>query len=562
MAPRELQGQHSKKIIHRRASLLGMDEQQQELVRRYPRPSQEPFPVRLPAHPENPELDQALYQMPGYRYPHTLSFMGEFTPEDEAYIIEEFEKRKNDPGWAPAAPDRFRARRSQSPSPEQEAQENGNEDDDMVEEEGDQSQDTGDHSGWLSWAKDLLAMRLQWIFARWGYKLVKDHHLPATAKQLQLPAVVDRNILRESNAVSNAHVILGRLDEGESEDGTQTELSLATRNEQSHVEGNEQENDQQTKVPHPPGSNIQRNKQRHSVKQYQRNGGGPKSFVTGLALQDNRDASDSETVATSDSSLVKEHLSKNPSPQTSVGTVFGPGAFVTISGATPHDVFPGTETVDDGLFNPDVVFPGSRPEFEGITRDVDRVRNIFEYPSTTRPGEYSTAIPGATPPGSPLPSSLINARRRDAIPTSASSRPGYRTREPNDTIFRRGSAGVDPRGAFARSLPARPTPQVNHSYSHSDPGIEPRQSKDEEFDMMQDSDDEAAKVKPRLKGQTDHGRYSIKPQVVSGSFGSFEDVKPSRFDERKYRRLQTVREEAPEHGEEEEEIAELHKDKV
>lgn len=156
-----------------------------------------------------------------------------------------------------------------------------------------------------------------------------------------------------------------------------------------------------------------------------------------------------------------------------------------------------------------------------MTPDVDRVRNVFEYPSTTRLGQFSTAAIGATPPGSPLPSLLTNARRRDPIPTSAGSQLGYCTREPNDTIYRRGSAGVDPRGAFARPLPARlsarlpahPTPQANRSYSHSDPSNAPRQSKDKDFGMMQDSDDELAKVKPRLKAQTYHGRYSIKPQV-------------------------------------------------
>ncbi|KAF2261691.1 hypothetical protein CC78DRAFT_619205 [Lojkania enalia] len=78
---------------------------------------------------------------------------------------------------------------------------------------------------------------------------------------------------------------------------------------------------------------------------------------------------------------------------------------------------------------------------------------------------------------------------------------------------------------------------------------------------MQDSDDKPAKVKPQLNAQTYHGRYSIKLQFGSGSFGSFEDVTPSQFDERKYRRLQTVQKEASEHREEEKETVELDKDK-
>ncbi|KAF2261692.1 hypothetical protein CC78DRAFT_583407 [Lojkania enalia] len=121
----------------------------------------------------------------------------------------------------------------------------------------------------------------------------------------------------------------------------------------------------------------------------------------------------------------------------------------------PNAVFPGSlPDLEDPQLYSNAVIPGSGPQLQGMTPDVDRVRNVFEYPSTTRLGQFSTTAIRATPPGSPLPSILTNAWRRDPIPISAGSQLGYRTRKPKDTIFRRISAGAEPWGAFARPLPA------------------------------------------------------------------------------------------------------------
>lgn len=73
------------------ASSLGLTEQQKELERRYPNPEREPFPTRVPAHPENLAKPQVLVDIPGYKYPHTFSFVEAFTPKDEALLIEAWE---------------------------------------------------------------------------------------------------------------------------------------------------------------------------------------------------------------------------------------------------------------------------------------------------------------------------------------------------------------------------------------------------------------------------------------------------------------------------------------
>lgn len=77
-------------------SVLGMTEQQKQLVQAYPNPQEHAFRVRLPAHPEDHEQDQALYHIPGYMYPHTLTFVTDFSPEAERRMIQEFDRLRHD----------------------------------------------------------------------------------------------------------------------------------------------------------------------------------------------------------------------------------------------------------------------------------------------------------------------------------------------------------------------------------------------------------------------------------------------------------------------------------
>ena len=41
-------------------------------------------------HLSGPGLDRSLYYISRYQYPHTLSFINKFSPDDEAHIIWEF----------------------------------------------------------------------------------------------------------------------------------------------------------------------------------------------------------------------------------------------------------------------------------------------------------------------------------------------------------------------------------------------------------------------------------------------------------------------------------------
>jgi hypothetical protein len=56
----------------------------------YPNPSDHPFHLRLPASPNDWYREQGLHHIPGYKYPHTLSFIDAFNPAKENEIIEAF----------------------------------------------------------------------------------------------------------------------------------------------------------------------------------------------------------------------------------------------------------------------------------------------------------------------------------------------------------------------------------------------------------------------------------------------------------------------------------------
>ncbi|KAF2736573.1 hypothetical protein EJ04DRAFT_575347 [Polyplosphaeria fusca] len=65
--------------------------QRQELNRRHPNSANQPQSYDQPqAHPELSGQDQTLYKLPTYRYPHTLSFINDFTPEAEGKMVWDF----------------------------------------------------------------------------------------------------------------------------------------------------------------------------------------------------------------------------------------------------------------------------------------------------------------------------------------------------------------------------------------------------------------------------------------------------------------------------------------
>ncbi|KAH7139162.1 hypothetical protein B0J11DRAFT_516193 [Dendryphion nanum] len=67
-----------------------MGAQDRHLQAMYPRAAAHPFPVRVPAFPDD-DRDQTLYQIPGFQYPHTLSFLNNFGPNAEEKMIAKFE---------------------------------------------------------------------------------------------------------------------------------------------------------------------------------------------------------------------------------------------------------------------------------------------------------------------------------------------------------------------------------------------------------------------------------------------------------------------------------------
>ncbi|KAF2276340.1 uncharacterized protein EI97DRAFT_36381 [Westerdykella ornata] len=122
-----------------------------------------------------------------------------------------------------------------------------------------------------------------------------------------------------------------------------------------------------------------------------------------------------------------------------------------------------------------------------------------EYPTLpSLPSFPSQHQPPASPP---VPSRPVpNVAPQPNLPPAQAPTPGgylatYRPRQPNDTLFHRGSAGVNPDGAHAR-------PPFKKRSMHAKNG---------------------------MGGVLRHHR------IVSGSFGSFETEKPSRFNDRPYR---------------------------
>ncbi|KAJ4362537.1 hypothetical protein N0V83_010631 [Neocucurbitaria cava] len=114
----------------------------------------------------------------------------------------------------------------------------------------------------------------------------------------------------------------------------------------------------------------------------------------------------------------------------------------------------------------------------------------------------------------------------------------YPPRTPNDTRFNRGSAGIDPLGAYNR--PIKPLPSRSrqeryhlnpyHNLNHMQ-NLNLNQNQNQHETPQYDNHQRGAVVlNPTAAPQAAH-------RIVSGSFGSFEVRQPSRFDERAYRLL-------------------------
>lgn len=216
-----------------------------------------------------------------------------------------------------------------------------------------------------------------------------------------------------------------------------------------------------------------------------RNGGGPTDFLP----VDIYDTTSDTEVDDDDEELIAKYLNRPPSPKRPVMAVFGPGVIITRSiGGTlrPRIVEPRSRTIQASPDNPS---PWSDTAREG---DI-------HYPTLPSFSSFSSSqgLPLQPSPTMQPPAILVHSPPTDillpALNSLAGYIPTYRPRTPRDTVFHRGSAGINPLGAFDR--PLRPM------------------------------------LRPVTPGATRPHR------IVSGSFGSFEQTPPSRFEERKYRLL-------------------------
>ncbi|KAH7377817.1 hypothetical protein BKA66DRAFT_571846 [Pyrenochaeta sp. MPI-SDFR-AT-0127] len=192
------------------------------------------------------------------------------------------------------------------------------------------------------------------------------------------------------------------------------------------------------------------------------------------------DASDTEE--DDDAEMVQYYLNKRKDETArNVETVFGAGVRVWKSmGGTMYS------GVEEGVKSKSKAKNIQRPKTQGVKRQFggDLKEDEQSVSGEKKKGEAGmVTIPHISPyPALPQPQTPHTNT--------------YRTRTPHDTIFNKGSAGIDPLGAHNRpvkSLPVRRQDTEGHS-----------------------------------------GPFN---RIVSGSFGSFEMQPPSRFDERPYKML-------------------------
>lgn len=210
-----------------------------------------------------------------------------------------------------------------------------------------------------------------------------------------------------------------------------------------------------------------------------RDGGTANSF----APSETYDTSDTEVDPDAEE-IAARYLAKAKMKDPQVEVVCGPGVEVTRSyGGTLYAKRVDTETPD----NDDVPYP-TLPASQ-TSWPINPPQN-----KATHQTQKSTSVSIAGLP-KPLGSPSVTAST-DTSTWMAS----HTARQPEDTVFHLGSAGVNPLGAHARQVFAsRKAPCV--------------------------------------------GKKARKYKIVSGSFGSFEVRKPNRFDERKYQLLPQVKEE-------------------
>lgn len=214
-----------------------------------------------------------------------------------------------------------------------------------------------------------------------------------------------------------------------------------------------------------------------------RNGGGVQSFlaVDAAPWAGADEGSDTEE---EDNSEMEQFFLKRMASDTDEKkeTVFGEGVTVwkSIGGTVYTDV---EEEVKKKL---------QAEKIWGVKRTADDMEGGDKNKKRKKTDDGAVKYPDIPPvPLVPISAYPILPPPPALLPPPAA----YRARTPNDTVFNRGSAGIDPLGAYNR--PIKPLPTCRH-------------------------DTEVLQAPPI--------------RIVSGSFGSFEG-QPSRFDERAYRLL-------------------------
>ncbi|KAF2466116.1 uncharacterized protein BDR25DRAFT_395922 [Lindgomyces ingoldianus] len=378
-------------------TLLGMGAQRKDLIKFYPNPTEHPFPARIPAHPEDDSRGKSMYRIPGYRYPHTLSFMGEFIPEAEAQIISAFEKGKKQ-GAAPNNKDPPAAS-SFGKRPFQVSTEDRGEDTNIEHEVPSKGGD------WRGSVKSV------WAAAQFGLIFANPNAVlpvPENGNQAILRNLTGRNTRNDIKAYVARPLVPGHL---------------------HAIEGDLSDNESCFKTASPYRS------------KYTRNGDEHKTFLPNSALCLNQDAgSDSATELESDK-LALSFLNKGATQDLPVEAASGLIP-VTTQRPTP-------DPRESDVQYPDFPLPSSEVPAEVVSNNL---------PLKLRPNQLTIAA-------------------------------GYRPQHPCDALFKRGYAGINPAGAYARPAIPHPRPDPNN---HTDTGYP----------------------------------YAMntmrRPKIVFGSFGSFE----------------------------------------
>ncbi|KAF2111475.1 hypothetical protein BDV96DRAFT_650033 [Lophiotrema nucula] len=276
-----------RRLQSRQPSLLGMDEQQKDLIREYPNPEQQPFRVRLPAHPEAPERDQVLYKVPRYQHPHTLSFMNKYGPEAEEQMIWEF-KRARGEAIPPAATFNKMFHNSIAPEP------------------------AGKHAGWGAYIVDLATMGFGWVVQQLGLPTPDLKSIPVIHQAAGTKRKRDDDVNRIAEKPDRLRNL--QLD------------SQPRHNYRPAIESDSDNDSSSTDPATPPPTKLRRTRARpHCV----RNGGGPTSYLPIDAFDDAGSDTEEDTDVEADKVLLAKYANKEPQDNNRpIETVFGAGIVV------------------------------------------------------------------------------------------------------------------------------------------------------------------------------------------------------------------------------------------